>query len=282
MWRLAQAWVWLVVVSAIGLALYGRASARAVPQVVAHESPRAEPANEAPGELSWGSPEELRTLPVTDSASEADGLLELHVMAGGRPVPRAQVRLYRREGHSRETGKLNWRIAASGATGNDGQLLMPARAGSYLLVARANGFSPARLNLMHPLGGPRTSAILHMGEPSTFWGTTVLQGSGRALPGAELTFTPGVSPWEQSVHADAPAEERVTVTSDASGRFRVEGLAPGLYLVEGLAPGSTTPVEWSIWLPSQEPRVLALTAPGAVVPKRIAERAPSPELRCGH
>ncbi|KFE68976.1 carboxypeptidase-like regulatory domain-containing protein [Hyalangium minutum] len=279
--RLAQAWVWLVVAAAMGLALYGRASSRAVPQVAVNESPRAESASDTPGELTWGSPEELRTLPVTEAASEGDGLLELRVMAGGRPVPRAQVRLYRREGLSRETGKMDWRIAASGATGNDGKLLMPARAGSYLLVARANGFAPARLNLMHPLGGPRTPAILRMEEASTFWGTTVLQGSGRALPGAELTFTPDVRPWEQGMHAAAPAEERVTVTSDASGRFRVEGLAPGLYLVEGLAPGSTTPVEWTLWLPSSEPRVLALTTPGTAVRKRIVKRAPSSELRCG-
>lgn len=278
--RLAQAWVWMVVAAAIGLALYGRASARAVPQVMVHEGPEAA-SRELPAELSWDSAEELRTLPVAESASEADGLLELRVMSAGRPVPRAQVRLYRREGRSRETGQVDWRIAAGGATGNDGQLLMPARAGSYLLVARAEGLAPAWLNLMHPLGGPRTSAVLRMEEPSTFWGTTVLQGTARTLPGAALTFTPDVSPWEQDVHADAPAEERVTVTSDSTGRFRVEGLAPGLYTVEGLAPGSTTPVEWTLWLPSAEPRVLALPAPGTGMRRGSSERAPSSELRCG-
>jgi len=280
--RLARAWVWMVVATAIGLALYGRASARAVPQVVLQGGPGAELAHGGPGELPWLSGEEVRTLPVAEAASEVDGLLELRVMAGGRPVPRAQVRLYRREGWSRETGKVDWRVAAGGATGNDGQLLMPARAGSYLLVARADRLAPAWLNLMHPLGGPRTSAILRMEEPSTFWGTTVLQGTGRPLPGAELTFTPDVSPWEGDVHADAPAEERVMVTSDSAGRFRVEGLAPGLYTVEGLAPGSSTSVEWTLWLPVAEPRVLALPAPGAGVRRRSAERSPSSELRCGY
>lgn len=277
--RLAQAWVWLVVAAAIGLALYGRASARAVPQVLVRESPEPALANEASSGLPWVPGDELRTLPVAQAASEADGLLELHVMAGGRPVPRAQVRLYRREGRSPETGKVDWRIAAGGATGNDGQLLMPARGGSYLLVARAEGLAPAWLNLMHPLGGPRTSAILRMEEPDTFWGTAVVQGTGRPLPGAELTFIPDVNPWEQDVRADAPAEERVTVTSDSAGRFRVEGLTPGLYTVEGLVPGSSTPVEWTLWLPSPEPRVLALPAPG--VRKGLTERAPSSELRCG-
>lgn len=279
--RLAQAWVWLVVAAAVGLALYGRASARALPQVAVHESAEPVPGNEASSGLPWVPGDEMRTLPVAQDASEADGLLEMHVMAGGRPVPRAQVRLYRREGRSPESGKVDWRIAAGGATGNDGLLLMPARAGSYLLVARAEGLAPAWLSLMHPLGGPRTSAILRMEEPNTFWGTTVQQGTARPLAGAELTFTPDVSPWEQDVRADAPAEERVTVTSDAGGRFRVEGLAPGLYTVEGLAPGSSTPVEWTIWLPSPEPRVLALPASGRSVRKGIAERAPSSELRCG-
>jgi hypothetical protein len=271
----------MVVAAAIGLALYGRASSRAVPQVVLHEGPAAGAAHETPGELPWNPGEELRTLPMAESASEVDGLLELRVLAGEQPVPRAQVRLYRREGWSRETGKVDWRVAAGGATGNDGQLLMPARAGSYLLVARAEGLAPAWLNLMHPLGGPRTSAILRMEEPNSFWGTTVLQGTGKPLPGAELTFTPDVSPWEQDIHADAPAEERVTVTTDAAGRFRVEGLAPGAYTVEGLAPGSSTPVEWTLRLPSTEPRVLALPTPGAGMRRGRAERAPSSELRCG-
>jgi hypothetical protein len=272
----------MVVAAAIGLALYGRASARAVPQVVLQEGAQVGTAHETPGELPWVSGEEGRTLPVAEAASEADGLLEVRVLAQGHPVPRAQVRLYRREGWSRETGRVDWRIASGGATGNDGLLLIPARSGSYLLVARAEGLAPTRLNLMHPLGGPRTSAILRMGEPSTFWGTTVLQGTGMPLAGAELTFTPDVSPWEQGVHADAPAEERVTVTSDSTGRFRVEGLAPGLYTVEGLAPGSTSPVEWTLWLPSTEPRVLALPDPGAGVRLRSVERAPSSELRCGY
>jgi hypothetical protein len=281
--RLARAWVWMVVAAAIGLALYGRASARAVPQVVLQEGPEGRLAHETPGELPWLSGEEARTLPVAESASEADGLLELRVTtAEGRPVSRAQVRLYRREGWNRETGTVDWRVAAGGATGNDGQLLMPARAGTYLLVARAEGRAPAWISLMHPLGGPRTPVSLRMEAPNTFWGRTVLQGTGSPLPGAALTLTPNVSPWEQDVHADAPAEERVTVTSDSAGRFRVEGLAPGRYRVEGLAPGSSSPVEWTIWLPLTELRVLALPAPGAAVRRRSAERAPSPELRCGY
>jgi hypothetical protein len=280
--RLGQVWVWGVVAAAIGLALYGRAAERAVRQVKVQGVPAVLAApRELPEEVPWLLREEVRTLPMAEAASEADGLLELRVLAGGRPIPRAQVRLYRREGRSLETGKMDWRVASAGATGNDGLLLIPARAGAYLVVARAEGLAPAWLNLMHPLGGLRTPVSLRLEEPSTFWGTTVLQGTGKPLSGAELTLTPDVSAWEHEAHADAPAEERVTVTSDSTGHFRVEGLAPGLYTVQGHAPGSSSLVEWTLWLPSAEPRVLALPAPGAGVRRRSAERAPSKELRCG-
>jgi hypothetical protein len=280
--RLGGAWLWGgVVAAAIALAVYGRAAARDVRQVEARGGPGAfkGPVGEKTPEVPWLPVEELHTLPMAEVANEADGLLELRVMAGGHPVPRAQVRLYRREGRIPETGKVDWRIAAGGATGNDGRLLMPARPGAYLAVARADGHAPAWLNLVHPPGGSRTPVNLRLEEPTTFFGQTVLQGTERPLPGAELTLSPDVNLWEQEVGADAPAEERVAVTSDASGLFRVDGLAPGLYRVEGHAPGNSIPVEWTVWLPSAEPRVLAL--PGAARPMRIPERSPSKELRCG-
>ncbi|HVG62579.1 MAG TPA: carboxypeptidase-like regulatory domain-containing protein [Hyalangium sp.] len=282
--RLGGAWVWVGVVAAsIGLALYGRAAARDVRQLEVREVPSGAatgPGGEPIPETRSLSVEGSRTLPMADVANEADGLLELRVTAGDRSVPRAQVRLYRREGRLPGTGKVDWRIAAGGATGNDGRLLMPVRPGAYLLVARAEGLAPAWLNLVHPFGGPRTLVNLQLEEPTSFFGRTVLQGTGRPLPGVELTLSPDVSIWEQEVGADAPAEERVTVTSDASGQFRVEELAPGGYTVEGRAPGSSVPVEWTLWLPSTESRVLAL--PGTGSPKRIPQRAPSSELRCGY
>ncbi|WP_224244600.1 carboxypeptidase-like regulatory domain-containing protein [Hyalangium gracile] len=280
---LGRAWVFAVVATAIGLALYGRAEERAAHQVEPREQAEASeapPRVEALG-LPSGPPGEVRTLPVAEAASEADGLLDLQVMSGGLPVPRAQVRLYRRDGRIPDTGRVDWRVAAAGATGNDGRLLMPALAGSYLLVARAEGLAPAWLNLMHPLGGPRTPVSLRLEEATSLSGRTVLQGSGSPLPEAELTLTPDVHGWEQEDRPDAPAEERVTVTSDAAGRFRVEGLAPGLYSVEGRPPGSTSTVEWTLRLPQAEPLVLALPKPGARRHTGAPRRPPSKELRCG-
>jgi hypothetical protein len=278
--QLGRAWVLVVVAAAVALALYGRAAERAAREVGVRELAESSVASAREGPEVPGAPEdEVRTLPVGEAASEADGLLELRVVKGERPVSRAQVRIYRRGGRSPDTGQVDWRVAAAGATGNDGRLVMPARAGAYLVVARVEGSAPTWLNLIHPLNGNRTPVQLRLGEASSFSGRTVVQGTGRALPGAELTLTPYVSGWDQEVRADAPAEERVTVTSDAQGRFRVDGLAPGLYTVEGRGPGDASRVQWDVRVPSDEPRVLAL--PGGGERTRRPQRAPSKELRCG-
>jgi hypothetical protein len=226
--------------------------------------------------------DETRTLPVGESASEADGLLDLRVTEAGRPVSRAQVRLYLRGGRIPDTGRVDWRVAGAGATGNDGRLQMPARAGAYLVVAHAEGLAPAWRELVHPLDGNRTSVHLRLEKALSFSGRTVSQGTGLPVPGAEVTLTPHVSAWDQESRADAPAEERVTVTSDASGRFEVEGLAEGLYTVEGRAPGVPYTQEWSIRVPTAaEPRVLALPSPDDTALPKAPRRPASQELRCG-
>jgi hypothetical protein len=273
-----------VVAAAIGLALYGREAERAVrkveePVVLGALGPGARQEPQGAPELPA---DEGRTLPVGESASEADGLLDVRVTAAGRPVSRAQVRLYLRSGRIPETGRVDWRVAAAGATGNDGRLQMPAREGAYLVVARAEGLAPAWRELVHPLDGNRTPVHLRMEEEVTFSGRTVAQDTGEPLPGAELTLTPHVSAWEQEARADAPAEERVTMMSDGAGNFEVEGLAPGLYTVEGHARGIPITEEWNIRLPTTaEPRVLALPrADERPVPK-VPRRPASKELRCG-
>jgi hypothetical protein len=272
--------VWGVVAAAIGLALYGRAAERAVrrveePAVLGAPSPRPEATPEPRGD-------EARTLSVGESASEVDGLVDLRVTAAGRPVSRAQVRLYRRAGRVPETGRVDWRVAAAGATGNDGRLQMPAREGAYLVVAHAEGLAPAWRELVHPLDGNRTLVHLRMQEAQSFSGRTVAQDTGKPLPGAELMLTPHVSAWEQEVRADAPAEERVTVMSDAAGFFRVEGLAPGLYTVEGHAPGMPLTEEWHLRVPtSAEPRVLALPRVEERPFPKVPRQPASMELRCG-
>lgn len=282
--HLGGAVVVAVVAASVGLALYGRAAERAVHEV----DVRAVSAPASHGEQAHGdeavvpSAEEVRTLPISDSASEADGLLALQVTAKGRPVPRAQLRLYRRGGRVPETGRVDWRVAGAGATGDDGRLLLPARTGAYLVVARAEGSAPAWRELVHPLDGNRTQVHLRLEEAVSLSGLTVAQSTGAPLPRAELTLTPHVSAWEQEELADAPAEERVTVRSDAAGRFHVQGLAPGLYTVEGQAPGSSLMETWNLRVPAaSEPVVLALPRPLRNVRLKEPRRPPSQELRCG-
>ncbi|MDY7227552.1 carboxypeptidase-like regulatory domain-containing protein [Hyalangium rubrum] len=282
--HLGGALVLAVVAAAVGLALYGRAAERTVDQVELHERSVVGGAGEGqePGEALAFSADETRTLPVGESASEADGLLELRVTARGRPAGRAQVRLYRRGGRVPETGRVDWRMAAAGAPGNDGRLLMPARAGAYLVVARAEGFAPTWRELVHPLDGNRTPVHLKLEEAVSLSGLTVAQGTGAPLSRAELTLTPHVSAWEQETRADAPAEEQVTVTSDAAGRFHVEGLAPGLYTVEGRAPGVSFTETWNLRVPSaSEPLLLALPRSTRGEQLQAPRQPASKELRCG-
>ncbi len=220
------------------------------------------PSSGARGSTGAACRREPRTLPVAESASEADGLLELRVMAGGRPVSRAQVRLYRRSGRIPETGRVDWRVAAGGATGNDGQLLMPARAGAYLVVARAEGLAPAWLRPGAPIGRDRGRPAhpAHGGAAAPSGARRCCRTRAGRCAGAELTLTPDVSPWEQDVHADAPAEERVTVTSDSTGASGWRDSHRALH-GGGAAPGS--PLRWSG--PSGCPRS---GAPGAGVAER--------------
>ncbi|MDC0710732.1 carboxypeptidase regulatory-like domain-containing protein [Stigmatella sp. ncwal1] len=271
-----------VVAAAIGLALYGQAEERAaLSQMGGAEETK------APG-VAWDAApwDELpmnvpRTLPVTESASEVDGLLDLRVTEAGRPVSRAQVRLYKRGGRLPETDQVDWRLAGAGATGDDGRLLMPARAGAYLVTAHAVGKAPAWRELVHPLSGNRTPVHLSLVPGGGLSGRTVEQGSGQPLGGAELILTPHVSLWEPDARADVPSEERVTGQSDMAGRFSFEGLAPGLYTVAARAPGSSRVTEWSVRIPTDEARVLALPDPDERVGRRRLRKAPSQELRCG-
>ncbi len=280
--QLGTALILGVVAAAVGLALYGRAAERAVRKVEVRTAPApSEPKAKQHAEARPVAAEEERTLPVSEAASDADGLLALRVTAGARPVPRAQVRLYRRDGRVPETGRVDWRVAAAGATGNDGRLLMSARPGAYLVAARAEGLAPAWKEVVHPLDGNRTPVHLRMEEPTAFSGRTVVQGTGQMLPRAELTLTPHVSVWEEETRADAPSEERVELKSDGAGRFQIRGLAPGLYTVEARAPEGSRGEAWNIRLPSTEPHVLALPAPRGKGPPPPPRREPSMELRCG-
>jgi hypothetical protein len=226
-----------VVLFAIVLALVGRSETSPVEAEEASGTPR-----------------------VEGSASEADGVLEVRVLAGGQPVPRARVRLYWRGPGESPSDEVDWRLAGVGATGDDGQLRMLARPGAYLLAVRAEGFAPLLRDVVRPEGEASTRTELRLKAGVPLSGRTVAW-TETALPHAELELTPysdAQGPWP---HLAAPVEERVYGQSDAAGRFHFEGLAPGLYRVEVREPGDVRGVERLVRVPLEEEVELVLTPP---------------------
>ena len=176
------------------------------------------------------------TRPLDEVVSEADGLLEVKVEESGRPVSRARVRLYLRGRTEAGLGEVDWRLAATGATGDDGRLVLPARPGAYLMVARAEGLAPVVREVVRPEDDARTRVVLSM-EVGTALEVRAVGHGGEALPGVELTLAPHTGVERLPGHEAVPAEERVHGVGDAQGRVRFEGLAAGTYRVEAWVPG---------------------------------------------
>ena len=264
-----------VVVGAILLAVQGRsvqelseAERRPVPRAA---SPVAEPpeeesvlevevpvAEEAPG-----------TPPVEESVAEVDGLLELRVLARGQPVPRAQVRLYRRSEHVSPPGESpeaeprpGWRLAATAATGDDGRLELPTRPGDYLMTVRAKGFTRVLRDVARPEGEARTPVEVGLSEELTLSGRTLME-NGAPLSEVELMLTPYGRANGMWRRVELPVEERVSAVSDARGRFLLEGLAPGLYRMELRLPGQELEEVRLVWVPTEE---LELVLPSVLLP----------------
>jgi hypothetical protein len=177
------------------------------------------------------------TPPVQQAASEKDGFVEVRVLAQGKPLGGAHVRLYLRGPLDRGTGQVDWRFAGAADTARDGVARVRARPGSYLAAARSGAFAPARREFQRPAGEPVTQVSLELQPGVTISGRTVTKGALlEPVPLALVTLT-----YDARTRAvrrpDAPAEEQVRVTSDARGRFRVDGLEPGPYLATAQATG---------------------------------------------
>lgn len=203
------------------------------------------------------------TPPVEVAAVAQDGFVELKVTAQGKPAAGAAVRLYLKGPTDPSTSLPAWRLAGAGTSGKDGLLRLPARPGTYLAAARAEGFAPALRELRRPLGEPITRAALELQPGAALAGRTVARGSGEPVPLASIalsrhTTTPG--PLGFRGRAEVPAEELVRATSDAKGAFQVAGLAPGEWQVEAHAPGSGRGLAASVRVPRRDELVLELPA----------------------
>ncbi|RKH61562.1 carboxypeptidase regulatory-like domain-containing protein [Corallococcus llansteffanensis] len=200
------------------------------------------------------------TPPLARAPSESEGVLDVEVLAGERPSPGAQVRLY---WHG-EPGETAWRLAGSGVTDAKGHVRLASGPGSYLVAVRAPGQAPLLRDVVRPYGELRTSlrVSLEPGHPLT--GRTVVHGTNEPLPLVELVLTAHARGLEHWQRAEAPDEERVYATSDARGNFRVEGLAPGAYLLEARALGHARAVESRLRIPREGPLTVALRVAGVI------------------
>jgi protocatechuate 3,4-dioxygenase beta subunit len=220
---------------------------------------------ESPEDLGTrGTADAGSTPPLAQAPSEEDGVLEVEVLSGERPVPGASVRLYWRGARDPNLDELSWRLASAGTTDEKGRVRLASRPGGYSVAVRAQGLAPLRRDVVRPYGEARTQLRLALepGQPLT--GRTVVQGTNEPLPLVELVLTAhgGESqPWQR---VEAPAEERVYATSDERGNFRVDGLAPGHYQLKAQALGHAGTVLRSVKVPSAAPVTVALQVAGVI------------------
>jgi len=189
-----------------------------------------------------GSADAGSTPHLAQRPSEEDGVLEVEVLVGERPMPGASARLYWRGMRDPNLAEVSWRLASAGSTDQQGRVRLASRPGTYLLAVRAQGFAPLMREVVRPVGQGHTLLRLGLEPGQVLVGRTVVEGTQEPLPLVELVLTAHgrkLDPWQE---AEAPAEERLYAASDARGSFRVEVLASGEYQLEARAPGHSRTV----------------------------------------
>ncbi|HLL02683.1 MAG TPA: carboxypeptidase regulatory-like domain-containing protein [Myxococcaceae bacterium] len=211
-----------------------------------------------------GSADAGSTPHLAQRPSEEDGVLEVEVLVGERPVPGASARLYWRGVRDPNLAEVSWRLASAGSTDEQGRVRLASRPGTYLLAVRAQGFAPLMREVVRPVGQGHTLLRLGLEPGQVLVGRTVVEGTQEPLPLVELVLTAHgrkLDPWQE---AEAPAEERLYAASDARGSFRVEGLASGEYQLEARAPGHSRTVRRGVKVPAAGPLTVALLPAGIV------------------
>ncbi len=249
-----------VVLVVVGLALWGLTGRTPATETSAPSGTvtAAQPTSPVPA-ASQGAPSEAATprqTPQVDSPmQEQEGVLELTVLGPSGPVPRAAVSLYFRGAEAPTTGEPQWRLAGRGETGAQGTLRLPARPGSYLAQAVADGFATGTLTVLRPAGEAVTRATLTLSAPLSLEGKVVEKESGNGLAGADLQLTLGGSFRQR---AQAPAELRHTTRADVKGQFRFDKLEPGRYELIVTSPSRATRRLTNVRVPDTKPLVVEL------------------------
>ncbi|WP_223642922.1 carboxypeptidase regulatory-like domain-containing protein [Corallococcus sp. EGB] len=192
-------------------------------------------------------------LPTSQSPNEAEGVLDVEVLAEGKPLAGITVRLY-----AQGAVTSAWTLAGTGLTDPTGHVRLASGPGRYLVAVRAPGRAPFLRDAVRPLGESRTSVRIALGPAQSLTGRTVTRETNEPLPLVELILTAhprDLQPWERVA---APDDERVYATSDERGSFRIDGLAPGTYLLEARSPGYARVVLSRLRIPTEGPLTLAL------------------------
>ncbi len=206
---------------------------------------------ESPEDLgARGSADAGSTPALAQAPSEQDGVLEVEVLAGERPVPGANVRLYWRGARDPNLDEVSWRLASAGSTDAQGHVRLASRPGGYLVAVHAQGYAPLLRDVARPYGEARTSLRLTLEAGQSLTGRTVVKGTEEPLPLVELVLMAHGHKLEPFQRAEAPAEERVYASSDERGNFRVDGLAAGEYALEARAPGHARALLRSVKVPA--------------------------------
>ncbi|WIG98709.1 hypothetical protein [Myxococcus sp. SDU36] len=176
---------------------------------------------------------------------EQDGALHVEVLGGAGPVRVARVTVYLLGASDRRRGRAAWFTSGQGSTDASGELTtLPARAGDYLVSAKAEGLAPARVSVTRARGEARTQVGLTLEAGAVLAGRTAARASREPVTLTQRTRTPRT---RGGGAARTPDEEQHTGASDSWGAFRFEGLAPGEYLLEARPPGTRPRASSESW-----------------------------------
>ena len=200
----------------------------------------------------------------TPEATEADGVLEVQVLAASAPVPGARVRLYARGPRDPNLNEVLWRPVGQGTTDARGQARLAARPGTYMVAVHVEGRAPVLRDVVCAWGVARTTVRLTLEPAQVLTGRTVVRGTKEPVPLVELVLTPRAPELEAWQRAEVPAPERVYASSNERGDFRVEGLAPGNYQLEAHTPGYAREEVASVRVPSGSPLSVELSLAGVI------------------
>ncbi|NNB87228.1 hypothetical protein HJC10_13215 [Corallococcus exiguus] len=190
---------------------------------------------------------------ASQGPNEAAGVLDVEVLAAGKPSAGTTVRLYAQGARASA-----WTLSGSGFTDPTGHVRLASGPGRYLVAVRAPDRAPLLRDVVRPLGESRTAMRIALEPAQSLTGRTVVRGTNEPLPLVEVVLTAHARELEVWQRAEAPDDERVYASSDERGSFRIDGLAPGTYLLEARAPGYARVVLRRLRIPTEGPLTLAL------------------------